>query len=159
MPEEPPDFESILASLEAARVRCVLIGGFAMIAHGSTYVTQDIDFAYDRAETNLSGLVAAFSPLHPRLRGVPEDVPFVFDARTLKNAFNLTLETDLGAIDLLGIVAGISSFEALWERAIPMQFYGISVKVASLDDLIAMKEAANRPKDQLHLKELRALRG
>ncbi len=39
-----------------------------------------------------------------------------------------------------------------------MELYGMSVHVASIEDLIAMKRAANRPKDQLHLMELQALR-
>ena len=77
----------------------------------------------------------------------------------MSNARNLTLETDVGAVDLLGDITGVSSFEDLWERAVEMDLGGgLSVRVASLDDLIAMKRAADRPKDRLHLMELEALR-
>jgi predicted nucleotidyltransferase len=77
----------------------------------------------------------------------------------LSNARNLTLETDVGAVDLLGDITGVSSFEDLWERVVEMDLGGgLSVRVASLDDLIAMKRAADRPKDRLHLMELEALR-
>jgi predicted nucleotidyltransferase len=55
-------------------------------------------------------------------------------------------------------IPGVDSFESLWERAIPMDLGGFTVRVASIDDLIAMKRAANRPKDQVHLKELLALK-
>ena len=77
----------------------------------------------------------------------------------MSNARNLTLETDVGAVDLLGDITGVSSFEDLWERVVEMDLGGgLSVRVASLDDLIAMKRAADRPKDRLHLMELEALR-
>lgn len=55
-------------------------------------------------------------------------------------------------------VLGIDTFAGLSERASMMDFGGFSVRVASLDDLIAMKRAAGRPKDQAHLYELLALR-
>jgi predicted nucleotidyltransferase len=92
------------------------------------------------------------------LRGAPEGLPFFWDERTLKDTSNFTLETALGAVDLLGHVSGADSFEGVWERSLVLPIDGLAVHVASLDDLIAMKRAANRPKDQNHLLELEALR-
>lgn len=69
----------------------------------------------------------------------------------------LNLKTDVGEIDILPLPAGIDSFEGLWERSVEMDLGGFMVRVASLEDLAAMKRAANRPKDQLHLMEIAAL--
>jgi hypothetical protein len=54
-------------------------------------------------------------------------------------------------------IPGVDSFDGLQKRAISSDFGNFIVRVASLDDLIAMKRAANRPKDQFHLYELLAL--
>jgi hypothetical protein len=56
---------------------------------------------------NLRRLASALSPLHPRLRGIPEDTPFVLDARTLAQGMNFTLQTDLGDLDLMGEISGV----------------------------------------------------
>jgi len=153
-----PDYQSALAALHARQVRFVLIGGLALIAHGSEAVTRDLDVCYARDSGNLSAVAGALAPLHPRLRGAPEGLPFVLDARALRGGANFTLVTDAGDVDLLGDAAGVESFEALWERSVEMDVFGVSVRVASLDDLIAMKRAAGRVKDQPHLLELERLR-
>jgi hypothetical protein len=70
----------------------------------------------------------------------------------------LNLFTDLGEVDVMRETPGVDSFEGLWERAVPMDLGGFTVRVASLDDLIAMKRAADRPKDRNHLYELLALK-
>ena len=77
---------AVLAALEAAGVRFVLIGGVALVAHGLETVTQDIDICYDRDVANLAALTSALAPFHPTLRGAPPDLPFVFDVRTLNVA-------------------------------------------------------------------------
>ena len=158
MPELLPDFANVLAALEAAQVRFVLIGGLAMVAHGSVHITVDIDVCYARDRANFDALVAALKSSNPHLRGAPEGLPFFFDTRTFANALNLTLATDLGSVDLLGEVPGVASFDALWERSVVIDLEGVLVHVASLEDLIAMKRAAGRTKDQAHLMELEKLR-
>lgn len=158
MPEAPPDFQCLLKRLSAANVRFVLIGGLAMVAHGSSYVTRDVDLGYDRSPSNLKALASALAPFHPRLRDLPTELPFMWDERALQIGMNFTLVTDKGDVDLLGHTPGVFSFEELWDESIEMELYGERVQVASLDHLIAMKHAANRPKDQAHLLELEALR-
>jgi predicted nucleotidyltransferase len=151
-------FRAVLAALRAHDVRFVLIGGLAMISHGSAYFTRDIDVHYARDAVNLSALAEALAPLRPRLRGAPEGLPFRWDAQTLRSGMNFTLVTDTAEVDVLGDVAGVASFEQVWEHSQEVELFGVTVRVASLDDLIAMKRAAGRPKDQAHLMELQRLR-
>ncbi len=129
-----------------------------MIAHGSAYVTVDVDFAYSRDRPNISSVVQALETLHPTLRGFPPGLPFAWNEQTVRSAANLTLVTDACDVDLLGVVAGVSSFVDLWNRSVEKELYGVRIRVASIDDLISMKRAANRPKDQNHVMELLALK-
>ena len=154
MEELPLDFQPILKALIDSNIRFVLIGGLAMVTRGSDHVTQDIDICYARDAENLTRLSDTFNAHNVRLRGVPKDLPFIFDPRTLQNARNLTLDTDLGAVDILGEPAGVDTFEGLWERSEVIGIYGLAVHVASIADLLSMKRAANRPKDQNHILEL-----
>lgn len=151
-------FRAVLEALARSGARVVLIGGLAMRAHGSAYLTEDIDFCYSRARENLSMVAAALAPFRPSLRGAPEGLPFHWDERTIRHGCNFTLNVAGVGIDLLGDAAGITSFEDLWQRGMDVELYGLKSRVASLDDLIAMKRAANRLKDQSHLLELERLR-
>jgi hypothetical protein len=47
------DFGGLLAQLARNRVRFIVVGGAAAIAHGDTRLTQDIDIVYDRSNENL----------------------------------------------------------------------------------------------------------
>ncbi len=144
----------ILNVLNAQNVRYVLIGGVAMRLHGCAHLTDDLDICYARDPANLTTLASAFAPYKPRLRGVPPDLPFLWDARTLKSGLNFTLTMSIGDVDILGEAAGTESFDGLWERSVVMEVESIAVHVASIPDLLSMKRAANRPKDQAHILEL-----
>ena len=152
------DFEKALALLSDSGVRFVIVGGLAVTIHGSAYVTFDFDLCYARDAENFSRLARALQPLHPRLRGAPEDVPFRFDEETLKRGLNFTLTTDLGDIDLLGEVAGIGNYVAASAVSMPVELFGRIFAVLTLNALIASKRAAGRPKDLQVLPELEALR-
>jgi hypothetical protein len=131
----------------------VLIGGMAGIAQGSTYPSYDLDVLYARNRANVSRLVAALREIGIRLRGAPEDLDFILDEQAIENGANFTFITPHGDLDVLADVAGIRSFEELAGAAEEMEVHGITVRVASLDHLIAMKRAANRPKDKLMVEE------
>jgi hypothetical protein len=149
---------AILRVLDSHRVRYVVIGGIAAAAHGSPSVTVDLDICYARDRENLARLAEALKAMNARLRGAPEDVPFLLDAKTLEMGDHFTFATDYGSFDCLGTPAGIGSFDALASGAEWVDFDGLRVLIASLNDLIQMKRASGRPKDRVELEILGALR-
>ncbi len=142
------------------RVRFVVIGGIAGNLRGSTTITNDLDICYAPEPENLEMLAGALREVHARLRGAPEDVPFQLDAKTLEVGDSFTFVTDIGSIDVLGHPSGIpGGYEELERAADDMGIAaGVTVKVASLDDIIRMKRAAGRPKDLIEVEVLGALR-
>lgn len=75
MPESVPDFTTFFERLEAEDCRYVLIGGLAMIAHGSARLTFDLDLSIARDRDNVDRIVRALAPLLPRPRGFPDELP------------------------------------------------------------------------------------
>jgi hypothetical protein len=152
------DIEGILRHLTNEHAEFVIIGGLAMIAHGSAYITKDVDLCYSRTSKNIALIAAALEPLHPYLRGVPPGLPFRFDVSTIQAGLNFTLVTDLGPIDLLGEVSGIGNYEHVWSHSVEKTAFGMRVRVLSIDGLISSKKAAGRAKDKNHILELEELK-
>jgi hypothetical protein len=159
----PPDADErfdpvpIIERLASAGVDFVVIGGVAGAVHGSAYGTADLDVAYDRDPDNLERIASVLRLLEAKLRGAPPDVPFLLDPETLAAGGNFTFATQLGSLDLLAYPAGAPAYEALREAATVIDVRGHQVRVASLDHLIAMKEATGRPRDIERAQELRLL--
>jgi predicted nucleotidyltransferase len=153
LPEVPLEASSLLRALARHGVDFVVVGGMAGLAHGSAYPTYDLDIAYARDRENISRLVEALKSIGVTLRGAPADLPFQLDERTLENGTNFTFDSAYGSLDILGDVAGISSYDELRDEASLATVEGVEVRIASIDHLIAMKRAANRPKDKLMVEE------
>jgi hypothetical protein len=156
---EWPEFRPrpLLERLVGGNVDFVVIGGLAAVVHGSVTITRDLDIVYASDQENLDQLGAVLVTLGARLRGVTDDVPFVPDGRTLRRTRVLTLDTPDGMLDLRASPDGAPPYDLLRERAVRVDLDGIEVRVASLDDLIAMKKAAGRPKDLVAVEELEAI--
>lgn len=157
LPPKAPNLRKLLEPLVTRGVDFVVVGGMAGIAYGSNYPSFDLDVAYSRDRSNVARLVAALEEIGVRLRGGPDDLPFVLDARTIENGANFTFVTPFGDLDVLGDVAGVRTYEELREAAVKKEVSGIPVRVASIDDLISMKRAANRTKDKLMVEEYVAI--
>lgn len=125
----------------------------AGITRGSNYPSFDLDVAYSRDKGNVRRLVSALSEIGVRLRGAPADLPFQLDEQVIENGANFAFVTPFGDFDVLADVAGIRSYAELAAKAEEREFFGLAVRVASLDHLISMKRAANRPKDRNMLEE------
>ena len=155
---EPADFQTLLHRLTSEKVKFIVIGGMAMVSHGSAFITADLDICYERSETNVEALARALHPLRPYLRGAPPGLPFHLDGPTLTAGLNFTLTTVAGDLDLLGEVKGVGRYEDALAGSVEYEIYGRAVRIMGLDDLIRAKEAAARDKDRIHLKELRELK-
>jgi predicted nucleotidyltransferase len=151
------DPEEILRRLTARGVDFVVIGGVAALLLGSARVTRDLDICFATDTANLEALGAVLVELRARLKGVEEDVPFVPDARTLAQVELLTLDTTAGELDVLARPQGAPKYEQLRRRAERFDIGGVLVRVASIDDLIAMKRAAGRQKDLADIEELETI--
>ena len=104
------DIPGILQALVQYKVEFVVIGGVAMVVHGSNHATVDVDICYHRTPANLAAVSAALKSLHAYLRGVPKGLPFKTDVATLQAGLNFTLETDAGDLDILGEVSGVGDY-------------------------------------------------
>lgn len=151
------EFERVIQILVDAEVEFVVIGGVCAALHGSALLTFDVDICYSRAGLNLKRIVAALAPFHPGPRGFPEALPFVWDETTLRNTTVLTLQTDLGEIDLLAEVAGLGGWDQVKSRSIPVEAFDRTISVLDLPSLIKSKRAAGRQKDLAALPELESL--
>ncbi|MDX2192165.1 MAG: hypothetical protein NW201_02345 [Gemmatimonadales bacterium] len=150
--------ERLLRALHDGGVQCIIVGGVAARAHGSSRLTDDLDIAYDRSPGNLLRIVAALAPFAPYLRGAPPGLPFEWSVPTLRAGLNFTLTTSLGAIDLLGELTGAGGYEQLRPHTLPIELFGGTHLLLDLPWLIRVKRAAGRPKDLEVVAELEALR-
>jgi hypothetical protein len=119
------DYARLLQALASGRVDFIVVGGAAATAHGAARLTLDLDVVYRRGADNLERLAAALAALHPYPRGAPPGLPFRWDAETLRHGLNFTLDTDAGALDVLGEIAGRGTFESLLPDSGTISVFGV----------------------------------
>ncbi len=143
----PSDPLRVFRTLNRHEVDYVVIGGYAMIAHGSTRTTQDVDFVASRDPLNLQRLERALAALGAELWGVDAHLMGVeLDARTFAEGANFTLVTAAGGLDYFNEVPGGVPYEQLRARAVVAESGDVQLRVAGIDDLVRMKRAAGRPR-------------
>jgi hypothetical protein len=156
------DPERLLQVLNRHKVRYVVVGGMAAVAHGSSLPTEDVDIAPARDRPNLDRLAAALRALDARIRteNEPDGVSFRCDGAFLASLpLMLNLVTDAGDVDLTLAPAGFPrGYDDLVGNAVEIDIGdGKVTRIASLVDVIASKRAANRAKDVAALPYLEAL--
>ncbi|MBN2316762.1 MAG: nucleotidyltransferase [Sedimentisphaerales bacterium] len=140
--------EQLLKLLKENRVRFVIIGATAFPVHGYSRATLDIDIFMEPEKENARRIWKALKEFGYDVTEVTID-----DLLTKK----LLIRQYLVETDIHPFVAGVT-FERIWRNKIKAKFGDTFVWFASLDDLIAMKKAASRPKDIEDLKYLRRLK-
>lgn len=154
----------LLQSLADENVDYVLVGGLAVQLHGFMRATFDIDLVLAMNDGNLKRFieVAKRFGLKP---GIPVPIDSLRNADQIDQwhrdkgmlAFSLREPQAAGSVvDVL--VRPEISFETLMVNAVKGTLFGRRVLIASIDDLLAMKRAADRPKDRLDIAALEKIK-
>ena len=136
---EPDDLARICRALNDAGARYVLIGGFALVAHGAARFTKDIDFLIDDAPENVARVKKALSILADNAAAEVADTD-VRDHVVVRVA-------DEVIIGLMGRACGLTYADAAGD-AEQRPFGGTTIPVASPAALIKMKDTY-RPQDAI----------
>lgn len=153
----------LLKMLAEAKVEFVLVGGLAVALHGYQRVTMDVDVVLAMNEDNLRKFlsVAKASDLHPT---IPVELDALARPELIEQwhrekgmpAFSLRgAETMATVLDVL--VKPVIPFADLRHEATMVEVGTISIPVASIEHLIAMKKSTGRSKDLIDIEELRKI--
>lgn len=147
----------IFQLLSENSVDYVVIGAMAAMLQGAGLaMTLDVDVTAATDTANRERLAAALKDMDAKLRlPDPDDaVEIPLDARMLASASVMTFVTRFGPLDVLFTPAGAPPYEELRTRATEVTRFGVSIRVADVEDVVAMKRATGREKDAAHLTTL-----
>ncbi len=158
-----PIFEPVIEALNRREVRYVVVGGVAVVLHGYARLTADLDLAVDldaaEARKTIDALVdlglvprvpvdpAGFADRETRGRWIAERGMVVF---SMYDPVNPMRQVDL-------FTENPVDFDGLLRRSQLLDVGDTSVRVASVPDLIRLKELAGRPQDMEDIEALRQI--
>lgn len=148
-----PGLRKTLESLADAQVEVIVIGGVAAVLQGAPMTTFDLDVVHRRTPENVARLVGALQSLGATYRFQPR-AP---EPELLLGPGHHLFSTNLGPLDVLGVVAGGLAYEDLVTSSRVLAIGTRSVRVLDLPNLIELKERVGRPKDLAALPLLRAV--
>ena len=140
---------AIYKSLNAHRVKYVVIGGVASILYGSPRMTKDLDLFIEATPGNAARLLQALEAagLGTASLTTPEKI--------LAN--EVTILQDVCRLDILTRIKGLT-FAQAWPQRVVKRLQGVRVPVVALDQLIQAKQAAGRPIDLQDVATLRTIK-
>ena len=153
-------FVPLFTTLNRARVRYVIVGGFATVLQGYIHLTAEVDLAVDLAPEAARRAIESLRDLGLRSRVPVEMADFAVPERRREWArergmrlFSLFDPAQpMRELDLF--TENPLDFEDLWRDSIVRDLGHCSVQVASIPHLIEMKRRAGRPQDMLDIEAL-----
>lgn len=134
----------LLRALASAGLEAIIVGSVAAVLQGAPVTTRDVDILLRDTPRNRAKLEAFYA----LVRGRP--------LRPSPRSEAITVVGTAIPIDILfDRIAGGLRFESLRSRAVRVRLGAHEASAASLADVIASKEAADRPKDRAQLPALR----
>jgi predicted nucleotidyltransferase len=146
----------LLERLVEAEVRFVLVGGLAVNAWGYLRATRDVDVVPDPDRDNLERLDALLRGLGGKVEVGGRLLDSESIATFLRTGDRTLVMTELGQVDILQGLPQVPRFEDLERQARDVDIEGLAVRVCSLDHLLEMKRASDRPRDLEDVEALEA---
>jgi predicted nucleotidyltransferase len=144
------DYKDMLQALSDENVKFILIGAYAMAAHGYPRATMDIDIWIMPSPENADAVIRALqrfgAPLHNLTRKDLQTDGIIFQIGVAPRR-----------IDIITAVSGLE-FEETYQNTIVVAIEGIDVHIPAIDDLIRNKKATGRIKDLADVEALEALK-
>ncbi len=148
------DPEKLLRTLVDHEVEFCVIGAVAAWLQGNPSVTLDLDVMPRRELDNAERLAEALNALAARPRGTEKTIEL--EGADFLGWKAQSFDTDAGPLDVVPLAAAIGGFEDA--ATIELALGEFSVRVITIDEVIASKEKLGRPKDTAALSALYATR-
>ena len=143
------DYRDMLQALVDEKVRFLLVGAYALAAHGYPRATMDIDIwvmpAPDNADAVLRAIRRFGAPLHNLTKADLERDGTVFQIGVAPRR-----------IDIITAASGLQ-FNQTFSDSLTVEIEGIEVHIPSVADLIRNKRASGRTKDLADAEALESL--
>ena len=157
-------FEPIFQTLNKAGARYVVVGGLATVLHGYARLTADVDLAVDLAPEEATKVIQALVTMGFRSQVPVSPEEFADQAVREKwfrekqmRAFSLVDPANpMRVVDLL--LKPEVPFGDLLARSQEVTLHTTKIRIASINDLIALKRQAGRPQDLADIEQLEAIR-
>jgi len=156
---EPLHLRQLLERLVESEIRFVLVGGLAVNAWGYVRATRDVDIVPDPSRENLERLDSLLSELGGKVEVEGRQLDSNAIASFLQTGDRTLVMTDLGRLDVLQGLPQIPRFAVLEAGATEVDMDGLPVRVCSLEHLLEMKRASERPRDRDDLEALESAQG
>jgi hypothetical protein len=143
------DYRDMLHALSDEEVRFILVGAYAMAAHGYPRATMDIDIWVMPSPQNADAVLRAL-----RRFGTPLDNLTKEDLQKEGTIFQIGVAPR--RIDIITAASGLQ-FEEAYQRSMIVNIEGIEVHIPSVKDLIRNKRASGRTKDLADAEALESL--
>jgi hypothetical protein len=133
------DYRDMLRSLAEERVKFLLVGAYALAAHGYPRATMDIDIWVKPSPENADAVLRALQRFGTPLQNLTRQ-----DLQTDGAIFQIGVAPR--RIDIITTLSGLE-FEEAFAHSLAVNLEGIEVHIPSLADLIRNKRASGRTKD------------
>jgi len=143
------DFKEFAELLNSIGVEYLLVGGYALAAHGCPRYTGDLDIWVSPTPVNIARLLRAVERFGFGGLGLTE-------ADFLQPEAVIQLGYPPARIDLLTAIDGVQ-FDDCYPRRVSMEVGGVALPTIHLSDFRANKLAAGRAKDLADLESLKGL--